>query len=188
MSMSPKKFDRRRVRRKDARARHLAKIPREPPPSSMTYVEDRGTLLDAPLEIVWDFMQGDKEFHPRAHATTLRNIKWKDLSEVTGIIRCEVDDGDGWRKMVARLTTIRPAVRIVEELEGPYAGTKMVFLYTPRGRKTAVDVLCYMRSSELSPREIRQKQLRALASAHAEDVPYLRRFARKQSLVQRRRS
>jgi hypothetical protein len=117
----------------------------------------------------------------------LRNVRWKDLSEVTGIIRCEVEDGDGWRTMVARLTTIRPAARIIEEHEGPYAGSKMVLLYAPRGRKTAVDVFCYMRSTELSPREIRHKQLRTFASAHAEDVPYLRRFARNHLLVRRTR-
>jgi hypothetical protein len=186
--MSPKKTGRRGARGKNARAQHPTKTRREHPSPTMTYVEDRGTVLDAPLEVVWDFLQKDEEFHPKAHATTLRNVKWKDLSEVTGIIRCEVDDGDGWRKMVARLTTIRPAVRVVEELEGPYAGSKMVFLYSPRGRKTAVDVLCYMRSSELSPQEIKRKQLRTFASAHAEDVPYLRRFARKHPLVQGPRS
>jgi hypothetical protein len=186
--MTVKKTDRKSARGKHARSQHPARRSRELPSPGMTYVEDRGTVLDAPLEVVWDFLQKDEEFHPKAHATTLRNVKWKDLSEVTGIIRCEVDDGDGWRKMVARLTTIRPAVRIVEELEGPYAGSKMVFLYSPRGSKTAVDVLCYMRSSELSPQEIKRKQLRTFASAHAEDVPYLRRFARRHPQVRGPRS
>jgi hypothetical protein len=186
--MAPKSTDRRSTRGKNPRAKHFAKTARKSPSPGMTYIEDRGTVLDAPLEVVWDFMQRDEEFHPKAHTTTLRRVKWKDLSEVTGIIRCEVDDGDGWRRMVARLTTIRPAVRIVEELEGPYAGSKMVFLYSPRGRRTAVDVLCYMRSSELSPREMKRRQLGALASAAAEDAPWLRRFARKHPAGLRPRS
>lgn len=81
--------------------------------------------------------------------------------------------------MVSRLTEIRPAVRIDEELEGPFAGSTKVFLYSPRGRKTYVDVLCYMRSSELSPKEIERVTRRDLAENHAEDEPFLRRFARK---------
>jgi hypothetical protein len=145
----------------------------------MTFVEDQGTVLDAPLEVVWDFMQRDEEFHPKAHATTLRNFTSKRLSKVTILLRCEVRDAGPWRKMVARMTEIRPAVRIVEELEGPYAGSTTVHLYRPRGKKTVVDVLCYMHSTELSPAEIKRDRMRTFASSHAEDVPYLRRFARK---------
>lgn len=146
---------------------------------SMTYFEDRGTVYDAPIELLWDFMEKDEEFHPKAHATTLRNIEWKELSEVTGVIRCEVrDTGTQWRKMTARLTAIRPAVRILEELEGPYAGSKVVYLYSPRGRKTAVDVLFYMRNSELTPEEIRRDRLTTHANAFEEDVPFLHRFVR----------
>ena len=163
----------------NARAKHPAKSPREHPSPSMTYVEDRGTVLDAPLEVVWDFMEKDEEFHPKAHATTLRNFVAKDLSDVTTLLRCEVRDGGRWRKMVARMTTIRPAVRILEELEGPFAGSKTVHVYRPRGRKTSVDVLCYMHSTELSPKEIKRQRMRTYASSHAEDVPFLRRFTRK---------
>ncbi|MCI4350456.1 MAG: hypothetical protein L3K15_02945 [Thermoplasmata archaeon] len=161
------------------KARHRGKNPGEPPSPSMTYFEDRGTVLDAPLEVVWDFMEKDEEFHPKAHATTLRNFESKQLSDVTILLSCEVRNGGRWRKMVARLTTIRPAVRILEELEGPYAGSKTVHIYSPRGTKTATDVLFYMRSSELTPSEIKRDRLRTYASSHAEDVPYLRRFVRK---------
>jgi hypothetical protein len=128
---------------------------------------------------MWDFIEKDEEFHPTAHAATLRNFKAKDLSEVTSLINCEVRWGGHRRKMVTRFTSIRPAVRINEELEGPYAGSKFVLLYSPRGRRTAVDVLCYMHSSELSPKQIKRETMKTLAKAHAEDMPLLRRFARK---------
>ena len=81
--------------------------------------------------------------------------------------------------MASRLTEIRPAVRIDEELEGPCAGSKKVFLYAPRGEKTSVEVLCYMVSSELSPIEIVRVTLKELSQNHAEDEPFLRAFARK---------
>jgi hypothetical protein len=70
-------------------------------------------------------------------------------------------------------------VRIKEDLEGPYAGSVTVHLYRPRAGKTSVDVLCYMRSSEFSSKEIKREWLRIFARAGAEDAPYLRRFARK---------
>jgi hypothetical protein len=174
-----KKTGRRSARGRNARAQRSAKTPRERPSPSMTYFEDRGTVLDAPLGVVWDFIEKDEEFHPKAHAATLRNFEAKDLSEVTQLIHCEVLWGGHWRKMVTRFTSIRPAVRINEELEGPYAGSKFVLLYSPQGRKTAVDILCYMHSTERSPKEIKRETLRTFAKSHAEDLPYLRRFARK---------
>ncbi len=150
-----------------------------------TYFEDRGSVYDAPIEVLWDFMEKDEEFHPKAHKTGLRNFEAKEISEVTSLVRCEVRDGGSrWRKMVARITSIRPAVRINEELEGPYAGSKTVYLYSPRGRKTSVDILFYMKSSELTPEEIRRDRLRTHARSFAEDVPYLRRFVRKRSGLQ----
>jgi hypothetical protein len=174
-----KKTDRRRARVRTALAKHLAKTPRDRPSPGMTYLEDRETVYDVPLEVLWDFMKKDEEFHPKAHAMTLRNVEVKELSEVTSLIAYEMQSGGRWRKMVSRLTEIRPAVRIDEELEGPYAGSKKVFLYSPRGKKTSVDVLCYMRSSELSPKEIERLTMKDLADNHAEDEPFLRPFARK---------
>jgi hypothetical protein len=177
--MPPKMTGRRAARGEKALGTHPAKTPRQRPSPSMTYFEDRGTVLDAPLEVVWDFIEKDEEFHPKAHGPTLRNFESKELSEVTRLIHCEVLWGGHWRKMVTRFTSIRPAVRINEWLEGPYAGSKFVLLYSPRGRRTAVDILCYMHSSELSPEEIKRETLGTFAKSHAEDLPYLRRFARK---------
>jgi hypothetical protein len=156
-----------------------AKAEREPPSPSLTYFEDRGGLLDAPIDTVWDYLEKDDEFHPKAHAASLRNLVAKELSEVTSLIRCEVLWDGRWRRMVSRMTSVRPAMRINEELEGPYAGSKMVFLYAPRGRRTAIDVRCYMHSSEYSPKEIQRVVLKDLATTHAEDAPFLRRYSRK---------
>ena len=104
--------------------------------SDMTYFEDRGSVYDAPIEVLWDFMEKDEEFHPKAHTTTLRNFEAKDISEVTSLVRCEVQGGSGkWRTMVARITSIRPAVRVNEELEGPYAGSKLCTSTPPEDGK-----------------------------------------------------
>ncbi|MHB1908950.1 MAG: hypothetical protein ACYCQJ_08790 [Nitrososphaerales archaeon] len=143
--------------------------------SEMIYFEDRGTVLDAPIDVVWDFMVKDNEFHPKAHQNGLRNMKWKDLNEITGEGSCEVVRGGKWTKMKFRMTTIPPYVRISEEFGGRYAGQKMVFLYTPKGRnKTAVDVFVY------APKRVAKEIRATLSEAHEEDVPMLREFARAQ--------
>lgn len=141
----------------------------------MVYFEDRGTVLDAPIDVVWDFIMKDNEFHPKAHQNGLRNMKWKDLNEISGEGTCEVMRGGKWRKMKFRITTIPPYVRIVEEFGGRYAGQKFVLLYTPKGRnKTAVDVFVYTR------KRVAKEMRETFANAHEEDVPMLREFARKQ--------
>ena len=177
--MPPTQAGRRSARSRKVRTRRPATIPRERPSPDMTYVEDRGTVYDVPLEVLWDFMKKDEEFHPRAHATTLRNFESKELSPITSLVTYEMRWRGRWRRMASRLTEIRPAVRIDEELEGPCAGSKKVFLYAPRGEKTSVEVLCYMVSSELSPIEIVRVTLKELSQNHAEDEPFLRAFARK---------
>lgn len=163
-----------------ALARDRPKASRKPLSPTVTYVEDRGAVYDAPLDVVWDFMQKDEEFHPKAHTADVRNFHGKALSEITTLLRYERNVGDKWEKMVCRMTTIPPAIRIQEDLDGPYAGSKTVFLYTARGKRTIVDVFGYVHSSELTPAEIKRDRKKTWANAYSEDLPYFRRFAKHQ--------
>jgi hypothetical protein len=140
----------------------------------MVYFEDRGSILDAPIDVVWDFMLTDNEFHNKAHHVSLRNMKWKDTSEITGAGTCEVMRGGRWSKMKFRVTSIRPFVRISEEFGGPYDGQKLVFLYTPKGKRTGIDVFV------ITPKTFAKETRDTLANAHEEDIPALRAFARQQ--------
>jgi hypothetical protein len=152
-------------------------MPQKRKKSELVYFEDRGSVIDAPIDVVWEYILTDNEFHSKAHNTSLRNMKWKDLSEITGEGTCEVMRGGRWSKMKFRVTTIPPFVRISEEFEGPYAGQKMVFLYTPKGRRTAVDVFV------LTPKNVAEETRRTLAHAHEEDVPMIREFLRSHEAV-----
>jgi hypothetical protein len=147
-------------------------MPRDRKERELVYFEDRGTVYDAPIDILWDFMLKDDEFHPRAHHSSLRKMKWKDLNEITGEGTCEVVRGGKWDKMRFRITTIPPFVRIQEDLAGRYAGQKKVFLYSPKGKRTVVDVYV------LTPKEVAEETRRTLAHAYEEDVPALREFVR----------
>ncbi len=147
--------------------------------TEFVYFEDRGTVLDAPLDVVWDFILKDNKFHPKAHHNTLRKMRWKDLNEITGQGTCEVVRGGRWTKMRFRMTTIRPFVRISEEFGGRYDAQKMVFLYTPKGKRTAVDV--FVQTHKEVAEEIRQ----TLAQAHEEDLPMLHEFLRNRKGVRK---
>lgn len=149
--------------------------PRAGPPS-VAYVEDRGAVYDAPLEVVWDFMDDDT-FHPKAHTADVRNFEEKSLSEVSTLLSYERRKGNRWEKMVCRMTTIRPAVRIQEDLSGPYAGSTTVFLYTPHGGRTVIDVFGYGPASGMTPAEFGKGRRKLWANAYSADLPYFRLFA-----------
>ena len=169
-----------------APAKHRTETQRRALSPRVTYVEDRGAVYDAPLEVVWDFM-GDETFHPKAHTAGVRNFEEKALSEVTTLLSYESRNRGRWEKMVCRMTTIHPAVRIQEDLDGPYAGSKTVFLYTPQGDRTVVDVFGYVQSSELTPAEIKRDRKKTWANAYSEDLPYFRRFAKQHPSVRAKR-
>jgi hypothetical protein len=166
-----------------ASAKHLGGAQRKPFSPRVTYVEDRGAVYDAPLEVVWDFIEKDERFHPKAHTAKVRNFEEKALSDVTTLLSYERRKGSRWEKMVCRMTAIRPAVRIQEDLDGPFAGSKTVFLYTPKGERTVVDVFAYVQSSELTPAEIKRERKKTWANAYSEDLPYFRRFAKQHLAV-----
>ncbi len=161
------------------------KRPRRGSSTGLVYFEDRGAIYDAPIEFVWDFMHNDREFHPKAHIGTVRNFKSKRLSAVSILLRWEKLEGRRWEKKVARLTEIRPSVRILEEIEGPDAGSQTVHIYTPKGEVTIVDVLSYRRSTKDSPAQIKAKWLRKFADAYSEDLPYFQQYVLKRRANER---
>ena len=148
------------------------RVPQRKKRVELFHFVDRGSVYDAPIDVLWEFITKDREFHPKAHQDSLRKMKWKDLNEITGEGSCEVVRGGRWAKMRFRITTIPPLVRIIEEFGGRYDGQKMVFLYTPKGKRTVVDVFVQTR------KEVAEETRRVLAQAFEEDVPALRDFTR----------
>ena len=170
-----------------APAKHRMETQRKALSPKVTYVEDRGAVYDAPLQVVWDFMEKDETFHPKAHTAAVRNFKDKALSDVTIVISYEKRNGGRWEKMSCRMTTVHPAVRIKEDLDGPFAGSKTVYLYTPQGESTVVDVFGYVQSSKLTPAEIKRDRMKTWANAYSEDLPYFRQFAKQHPSVSAKR-
>ena len=143
----------------------------------LVYLEDRGAVYDAPIDVVWGFLR-DEKFHSRAHRAKVRHFVGRKLSQVTTLLTYEQREGSRWAKRACRMTSIPPALRVQEDLVGPYAGSIKVFVYTPRGPRTIVDVLAYMRSLERTPNQIRSEMRRTFAGAYREDLPWFRRYVR----------
>jgi len=154
---------------------------------SGVHFEDMGTVYDAPPDALWEFILHDEEFHPEAHRGTLRNFKWKDVSEITGVASCEVKRAGGWTRKKSRITSIPPVAGIQEELTGRYAGSKIVYLYTPKGKKTRVDVFAELASDTLSPQQLKEEWRQTLTGAFNEDVPWLRRFVQERNRKESRK-
>jgi len=151
------------------------KVGSSPP---LVYVEDRGGIYDAPLDMVWDFFLKDETYHPKAHRSTVRNFQERKLSDVSVFLSWEARAGRRWVKRACRMTTIPPAVRVQEELNGPEAGSIKVYLYSPSGSRTRVDVLAYMTPRKLTRKQIRSQTRRVFANAYREDLPWFRKYVR----------
>ena len=139
---------------------------------------DVGSVLIAPIDVVWDYIMRDSEFHPQAHRDVLKNFKWKRVDDNTVVASCDVFRAGRWMTLKTRTPTLEPNVRINEELAGPYAGTTFVLLYRPRGNRTAVDVFGELVSETLSPDELRREWMGILAETERQDAPFLAKYAR----------
>ncbi len=143
------------------------------------FFHDAGTVYDAPLDALWDFMKKDEEFHPRAHGKTLRNFQGKELSPNSFEATYEVLRGGKWRWARSRHSEYPPLCKIGEQLEGDYAGSVFVISYWPAGRRTRVDVRARLRSTVLTARELKAHWRESFANAYHEDIVALPKFLKK---------
>lgn len=146
--------------------------------TSRVPLADVGTVLDAPIDVVWDYIMRDSEFHPQAHRGVLKNFKWEKLDDKTVMTSCDVFRAGRWMRLKARSTTVEPYVRFNEELTGPYAGTTFILLYRPRGNKTAVDVFGELVSETLSPGDLEREWMQILSETLDQDAPFLAKYVK----------
>ena len=141
----------------------------------MVYVQDEGSRFDAPLEVVWEYLSAG-EAHDRAHRST-RNPKFEPISHSSFTYSAERHVGDDWIPETTRFTVLQPLGIAAEMLDGLLAGSKMVYVYKPKGRQTEIDVYGDFHSKMVPPAVLERTVLQFLASEYEEDEPALRRFA-----------
>jgi hypothetical protein len=144
----------------------------------MVFVRDEGSEFDAPIDVVWEYIFGG-EGHDSSHRTT-RGGKMKALFKGPLVLRYKAERqyGSRWIPETMRITFFPPVATVQELLDGPLAGSKWTYVYSPRGRKTRIDAFGEFRSKKYKGAELKRVAVRFLANEFEEDAPHVRTLAR----------
>ncbi|MGI0132893.1 MAG: hypothetical protein ACREDK_07390 [Thermoplasmata archaeon] len=143
----------------------------------MVFVKDEGGTFDAPIDFVWKYIFGG-EAHDGAHKTT-RNPKFEKVSDITIIYASERYLRGKWAPDRMRISMFPPISVVTEWLEGVLAGSKLVYVYTPQGNKTRIDVYGEFTSKTLPPDQIEVAAREFLETEYDADAPVIRAEAAK---------
>jgi hypothetical protein len=138
----------------------------------MVYVKDEGSVFEAPIDFVWKYIFGG-EAHDAAHKTT-RNPKFEKVSDITIIYGSERLLRGKWAPDRMRISMFPPISVVTEWLEGVLAGSKMVYVYSPQGNQTRIDVYGEFTSKTLPPEEVEAVAREFLESEFRDDAPVVR--------------
>jgi hypothetical protein len=143
----------------------------------MVYVADEGSTFDAPIDVVWKYIFDDKA-HDSAHKTT-RNPKFEKVSDVTFVYASERYLRGHWAADRLRISMFPPVSVVTEWLDGVLAGSTFVYLYTPEGNKTRIDVYGEFTSKSVPASEVEAAAREFLETEFDADAPVIRAQALK---------
>lgn len=143
----------------------------------MVHIKDEGSSFDAPIDVVWKFLQAETE-HGQAHKSS-RNSQMKPLTDNSFQLTMEHNVNGTWVKVANRITILPPLGMAVEVLEGPMAGSKYMSYYTPKGNKTEVTVVGEFTSKVVPPAQLEGAVRGFLQSMYDEDAPAIKAMASK---------
>jgi hypothetical protein len=138
----------------------------------MAFIEDKGAILDASIEEVWQYLTS--EGHGLAHRGNARNFAVKETIGDTQVVAAERKVHGEWSAFVTKSTDYPPLCIVNEEVEGDFAGSKYVIVYTPEGKVTRVDVYADVRSRVHAPEQAHRLFLELLQAAYEDDVAQMR--------------
>jgi hypothetical protein len=138
----------------------------------MVYLKDEGSVFDAPIGFVWKYIESG-DTHDSAHKTT-RNPKFGKVSDITFLYGSERLLRGKWAPDQLRISMFPPISVVTEWLEGALAGSKLVYLYSPQGEKTRIDVYGEFTSNTLPPEEVEAAAREFLETEFAADAPAIR--------------
>jgi len=138
----------------------------------MVYLKDEGSVFDAPIGFVWKYIFGGED-HDKAHKTT-RNPKFGKVSDITILYGSERFLLGKWAPDQLRISMFPPVSVVTEWLEGALAGSKLVYVYSPQGEKTRIDVYGEFTSKTLPSEEVEAAAREFLETEFAADAPAIR--------------
>ncbi len=143
----------------------------------MVFLKDEGSTFDAPIDMVWKYIFGG-EGHDAAHKTT-RKPTFEKVSDITIIYGSERLLRGKWAPDRMRISMFPPVAVVTEWLEGVLAGSKLIYVYSPQGEKTRIDVYGEFTSQTLGPEEVEAAAREFLQSEYDADAPAIRQQAAK---------
>jgi hypothetical protein len=139
----------------------------------MVHVRDEGSYFDASIQTIWRYMNNGDQ-HGQNHKNS-RNRQVKPVGEHSMEVSMERNWMGNWVKVVSRVTVLPPLGVITEMLDGPFAGSKMMTIYSPDGiARTRVDVYGEFLSPQLPPEQIEGAVRKFLEESYVEDAPALK--------------
>lgn len=141
----------------------------------MVHVRDEGATFDAPVSAVWEYLNSGPT-HAAAHKL-IRNRTAQPAGENVSLVSMERNWNGHWVTVRSRMTRLPPLGLVQEFLEGPFAGSKAVLVYTPRGKQTRVDVYGEFTSPTIPEKDVEKAALKWLAESYDEDAPAVKAFA-----------
>jgi hypothetical protein len=138
----------------------------------MVYLKDEGSVFDAPIDFVWKYIFGG-EGHDSSHKTT-RKPKFAKVSDITILYGSERYLRGKWAPDQLRISMFPPISVVTEWLEGALAGSKLVYLYSPEGEKTRIDVYGEFTSKTLPQPEVEAAAREFLEMEFAADAAAIR--------------
>jgi hypothetical protein len=143
----------------------------------MVWVTDWGSTFDAPIDVVWAYLQAETDHGPSHKGR--RNFERKPVNEKTTMLAWEQDIDGHWVRIASHITFHPPIGFFVDTLEGPMAGSKFFNYYVPQGNKTAVVVVGDWNSKMIPPAQLEVAVMGNLEKLFQEDTAGLKGFSQK---------
>jgi hypothetical protein len=140
----------------------------------MVHIVDEGSHFEVPVETIWRFLQSPED-HGRSHPDR-RNMQMKVLGETSVQVSWEQEAQGKTVKVVNRVTTFPPLGMMIEQVEGPIAGSKFFNYYTPKGGRTGVTIVGDFHSPMVPEAQLEAVVRKNFAQVFAEDTAALQRF------------
>jgi hypothetical protein len=137
----------------------------------MVFILDEGSEFDAPLSKVWALANTEGAHNHPSQINTTMSMEGEHVILSFG---SKMPDGTVANQKM-RVTALPPVGFVLETIEGPLAGTKLIQYYVPKGNKTEIRVVGDATSKMPMPDDmLRGAVLQALGVAFSEDVENLK--------------
>jgi hypothetical protein len=140
----------------------------------MVHIVDEGSQFDHPVDVIWKFLQAPD--HGTSHPEH-KNPQVRPLGETQAQVSWEQDLQGKSVKVVNRITMFPPVGMVIEQVEGPLAGSKFFSFYTPKGAKTGVTVVGDFKSPVLPESQLEPVVRENFERVFAQDTAALKRFS-----------